>query len=450
MDFLVGLGSPWAVALWAASFAAAVWWVVRQGRVRSLVTVPTYVIAFWFVLPILLQYPFTFSPANALATGIAAFNAYTGQIDRALLVSVLGIAAFALTFAIFPNEPRPNAPALFVARALSAWSHPGLLWSTSLGVVALFLFLSVAGLLGAEGMRNRAMEAPVLRPIFNVAAAILPLLIAIVLLAAAERRRAALWVLACLLLLPALLTGSRGVAFGGVMMYGLTVLGYQSVRGELNTRRVLAALPVAAVVLFLALYLADVRQGQYNILVTAARVGIDLFYGNNFSDLRDFAWLLAYWDGEWLGGRTQLAGLMGFIPALLSPFRTNWSWGRVSTDMVGLGTREVASAHPGLRAGMFGELYLNFGLVGVLLGGLLLGYFVARLHAATRHAVERYSPFEAKLVILAAFTVLNLLANLYITAGFFGVYVVLGVLVTVRIAKGILRAGVPSPSYSER
>jgi len=446
VDALVGFGAPPVVLLWLVACATTAWWVVRQARDRSLVTIPVFVVVFWFFLPILLQYPFTFSPINAVATGVAAFDAYQDQIDRALVVSVAGMAAFAVSYAALPKGARPNSPTTFIARALSAWSHPGLLWVSSLGVILIFAFLSGAGLLGAEGMRARAMETPILRPVFNLAAVVLPVLAAVVLLAASERRKPSLWVLACLLLIPAFLTGSRGVAFGGVMTYGLTVLGYRAVRRDLNARHLVAALPIAALVLFLALYLGDVRGGQYNILVTAATMGVDLFYGNNFSDLRDFAWVLAYWDGELLGGRTQLAGLLGFIPAVFSPFRTNWRWGRVTNEIVGLDNSDVATTHPGLRTGMFGELYMNFDLVGVVLGGLLLGYLAVRLHAATRHAVDHYSPFEAKLVILGAFTALNLLSSLYISAAAFGIYVMVAVLVTLRVAKGIIGASVAAPA----
>jgi oligosaccharide repeat unit polymerase len=448
VDFLVGFGSPSAVIVWIAACGTSVWWLVRQARERTLVTLPAFVVVFWFLLPILIQYPFAFSPVNALLTGPAVFDAYPQQLDRALLISATGVAAFALTYRLLSKRARPNAPTLFIARGLSAWSHPGLLWGSSLAVIALFGFLSLAGLLGAEGMRARALETPVLRPLYNLASTVLPLLIAIALLAAGERRKITLWVLALLLLLPAVLTGSRGVAFGGLLSYAVTVLCYRSLHEGLDARRVGKMLLAAAVILLLVFYLEDVRQGRYNIAATVAGFGFDFFYGNNFSDLRDFAWLLAYWDGEWLGGRTQLAGLLGFVPAILSPFRTYWGWGRVSTDMVGLGTREVASAHGGLRPGTFGELYLNFGLVGVVLGGLLLGYCAVRLHAATRDAVERYTPFEAKLVILAAFTALSLLFNLYVTAALFGVYVVIAALVITRVAKAIIRASVALPAAS--
>jgi hypothetical protein len=51
-------------------------------------------------------------------------------------------------------------------------------------------------------------------------------------------------------------------------------------------------------------------------------------------------------------------------------------------------------------------------------------------------------------VILAAFTALNLVFSLYVTAGFFAVYVVLGVLLAMRLAKGIVRASVAIPAAS--
>jgi oligosaccharide repeat unit polymerase len=440
MDLLVGLGSPAAVFLWVAASLVTFVWLLKQARDGAFVTVQTFVVGFWFLLSILLQYPFTFSPANVAATGPSAYVLYTDHVDTALAVSVVGMAAFALGFGLTSKEPRACAPVSALARGLRAWAHPTLLWASSGAVVLLFLLVFGASLLGGEGLRIRALANPVVRPVYNVVASILPLLIATVMLAASERRDRALWTLVAVLLGLAVLTESRAVAFGGLMSFVLARLGYRSLRGELRVRHAAALLPVAALVFFLMFYIADLRDGRPNVAQTALNFGFHLFYGNNFSDLRDFAWVLAYWDGEPFGGRTQLAGLLGFIPSVLSTFRTQWSWGRVSTDMVGVGTREATSAHPGLRPGVFGEVYMNFGVVGVVVGGLVLGYVVARLYAATKDAVERYDPSSAKLIILAAFAALSLLANVYMTGGFAGIYVVVGALILIRIAKGVLRA----------
>jgi oligosaccharide repeat unit polymerase len=446
VGLIVGVGSWYVVALWAVATVVTLAWLVQQGRTRALVTIPTYLVFFWFFLPVLLQYPFAFSAINALATGVKAYDLYVKQIDRAFLITLAGVIAFALGWAATPRRDRPAAAVTFVARGLSAWSHGFLLWATSIAVGVLFVVLGGAGLIGAEGARALAMAAPVLRPVYNVIQSVLPVLIALVLLMAAERRRTNLWVLGVVLLLLAVLTGARVVVFGGLASAAFVALGYKSLRNELDGKRAIALLPVALVVLLLVFYIGDVREGQYSLAVTAANFGVQLFYGNNFSDLRDFAWILAFWDGEWLAGRTQLAGALGFIPAFLSSFRTEWGWGRVSVEMVGIGFRDTPGSHPGLRPGAFGEPYLNFGLVGVILGGLALGYICVRLYAATRHAVASYAPFHAKLVILAAFTTLGVLFQFYNTGAFFTVYVTVAVLVFLRTCKSILRAGVTAPA----
>jgi oligosaccharide repeat unit polymerase len=323
-----------------------------------------------------------------------------------------------------------------------------LLWISGVAVVALFLLVFGADLAGGAGLRERALGNPIVRPIYNTVYAILPVLIAVTLLTASQQRSFGRWTLVSALLLLAVLTESRGVAFGGLASFVLAMLGYRSLRRELRIAHSVALLPVGAGVFFLMFYLGDLRVGQTDITATASRFGFHFFYGNNFSDLRDFAWVLAYWDGELLGGRTQLAGVLGFIPSVLSSFRTEWSWGRVSTEMVGVGTREATSVHPGLRPGLFGEVYMNFGIVGAIVGGLLLGYVVARLYAATRDAVERYEPAQARLVILAALVGLSLFANLYFTGGFAGLYVVAGALVGVRVVKNVLRASAAASQTS--
>jgi oligosaccharide repeat unit polymerase len=446
VGLLVGVGSPYVVALWVVACGVALWWLVSQGRKGALVTAPTYVVFFWFILPILLQYPFTFSPLNILATGGQAYDLYLKTLDRAFLVSLVGMGAFAAGFAATPKSERPASVVTFVARGLSAWSHGLLLWASGVGVAVLFVVLGGAGLIGLEGARSLAMTVPVLRPIYNIIQSVLPVLVALVLLMAAERRRTNLWVLAGVLLALAVLTGARVVVFGGLASFAFVALGYRSIRQELDGKRAVMLVPAALVVLLLVFYLGDVRAGQYDPLVTTASFGAQFFYGSNFSDLRDFAWILAFWDGQWLAGRTELAGVLGFIPAFLSPFRTEWGWGRVSIEMVGIGFRDTPDAHPGLRPGAFGEPYLNFGIPGVIIGGFLLGYVCVRLHAAAQHAVAAYPPFYAKLALLAVFTSVAALFQFYNTAGFFTVYVGIAVLVFLRACKAIIRASVTAPA----
>lgn len=124
-----------------------------------------------------------------------------------------------------------------------------------------------------------------------------------------------------------------------------------------------------AVALWFTFLLDALRNSNFSISAVVKGFAINMFFGNSFSDTRDFAEVLSFWDGHHFWGKTYLAGVFAFIPRALSSFRDTWSIGVVTATMAGFKTTE----HPGLRVGVFGEAYLNFGLVGVILLGLLFG-----------------------------------------------------------------------------
>jgi hypothetical protein len=126
--------------------------------------------------------------------------------------------------------------------------------------------------------------------------------------------------------------------------------------------------------LFVVIALDALRNGKFSLGAMVSGFGLSVFYGNSFSDTRDFATVLSFWDGHYLLGKTYLAGLLAFVPRFLSTFRETWSYGVVTATMVGFSPKE----HPGLRIGAFGEAYLNFGIAGVALLALFIGA-IARL-----------------------------------------------------------------------
>jgi hypothetical protein len=435
MNRLFGFGSPLATAVWAVSLGIVLAWSLRLLVERRLVTVMSYTVFFFFFLPIILQYPFTFSPINTLAVGLSGFPSYVPHVDPAFLVSTAGMATFVLGAAIAGRRPAPFVPLRFVSAGLRVWSQDTFLWLTSGFNIVLFALLAGAGFLGEGGARNIAQGHPVLRPLYNVAHVILPLTIALDLLVAIGHGRRWIIALAGANFALGLLTGARGVVLGGVFFFALTALAYPSLRRRLPVRTVVKAVPVALVTLLLAFYISDVREGRYNFALTVLTFGGKMFYGNNFSDLRDFAWVRSAWNGELFFGKTQLAGLLAFMPSAISSFRSEWNWGVVTTTLAGLDP----TVTPGLRAGAFGETYFNFGLPGVLIAGLLYGYLTKRLHAATVFAVETREPAEAKLQLLAAFVTANLFAGLLNTAGFYGLYLTIGVLLLLLALDFVVR-----------
>jgi hypothetical protein len=436
MSVLIGFGSPLVTLVWALSMGLVLGWLGRQLIRRRLVSYLSALVFFAFFLPIILQYPFAFSPLNGLTIGGANYANYRAYVDVAFLITMAGFGMLLVGYAATGPRGSEFGPMTLVASGLRAWTQSVFLQLSSVFILLLFGLLFALGLVGAGGARNIAQAIPTLRPLYNIAHILLPLTIALDLYVGLQGRRRAMLALAVVNVGLATLTGARTVALGGLLLFAMAALLHASLLQRLNVSRVLKIIPVGVAILIAALYLGDVREGQYNILRTIATLGIKLFYGNNFSDLRDFAWVRSYWDGTYYLGKTQLAGLLAFIPSAISSFRSEWNWGVITTSIAGLDPL----VNPGLRAGVFGEMFFNFGLPGVLIAGFLYGYVIRRVHNASL-AAARTLPFDrARLRILAGMVTLNLVGGLLNTAGFFGFYITVAVLAGLQLLDYMLRA----------
>jgi hypothetical protein len=435
---LVGLGSPLVAGLWLLCLLLVLGWLTRQLLQHRLVTYLSSTVFFAFFLPIIIQYPFTFSPLNGLTIGAANYANYQSHVDAAFLITTAGFVMLVVGYAATGRRGAEFRLMTVVETGLRVWTQSVFLQLSSILILILFGLLLALGLIGAAGARNIAQTVPAFRPVYNIVHILLPLTIALNLYAGIQAGKRAMLVLALLNVALATLTGTRTAALGGVVFYAMAALVHLSLLRRLRVVTVLKILPVGVALLVFAVYLGDVREGQFNILSTIATLGIKLFYGNNFSDLRDFAWVKSYWDGTYFLGKTQLAGLLGFIPSFISPFRAEWNWGVVTTTIAGLDPL----VNPGLRAGIFGEMYFNFGLPGALIAGFLYGYAIRRVHNASLAAVATMPIGPARLRIFAGMVTLSLIASLLNTAGFFGFYITLAVLVSLPLLDSMVRAGV--------
>ena len=168
-----------------------------------------------------------------------------------------------------------------------------------------------------------------------------------------------------------------------------------------------------------------IRQEELSLSrFTAAPVYV--LFGNNLSELRDFAWMLSAWDHEPLLGTTYASGLLAWIPAFLMPARKEMSWGLFSTGMTGLSS---PAGHPGLRPTVFAEAYFNFGLVGVLVFGLLLGAVFGRAAAFAQRTMELPDPRERCFRLLCVFLYFEFFLRFQQSANYFQSYIELGLLV---------------------
>ncbi|MBO6246295.1 MAG: hypothetical protein J6N55_08470, partial [Anaerovibrio sp.] len=118
-----------------------------------------------------------------------------------------------------------------------------------------------------------------------------------------------------------------------------------------------------------------------------------------------------------LYGKTYIAGLMSFIPRFLSEFRECWAIGVVTASTVGYDPM----MHPGLRISKFGEPYLNFSYMGVVLSGIIYGYFLRKYDLLLKRCMSDNVPI-AKFYSISYFT-MTIIEGLFSSAGFYGVYV---------------------------
>lgn len=174
---------------------------------------------------------------------------------------------------------------------------------------------------------------------------------------------------------------------------------------------------VISMVILIGLYLGSVRAGQYSLGQFFEVLVALLFYGNTFSDLRDFSWVYSHWNHVFWAGKTYLAALGSFVPRFASEFRDTWGLGVVTATVVGFDPH----VHPGLRPGVFGESYFNFGWLGVAAIGLMLGAVFKRVDLDVKESL--ISPKPSMRRAFASTMLIGVAGAIAITAGFSGLYI---------------------------
>lgn len=397
-----------------------IWFVIYyadQFRRWGTLSIGAWLIGFDYYLKIILMYPFAYSREN-MHDVAQKFHIILAHLDQALRISAAG--ALAMLFGILISGTRRTDK---VSRILDSL-HDVLLrgWCNSRGAtVAGGLTLSITVLLLGLGFkpfvaRDMVFDRPDLRPIYNLWSQFVPFA-ALCIGTYGFRVRSALMVAI------AAAIGIAGGLFGGNRTMTVFTLVQLWIMWSMPGRRRSLLLPLGGggALAILGIMISTMRGdgGQHAVQDMS---GLDeLLYGSNFSDLRDFAWILSGLYGHYYHGLTYLAGYLAFVPTFLLDFRYTMAFGRVSTLLAGLDP----SRHGGLRPPLFGELYVNFAYPGVVLGGAAFGVLLGRILGWVSRALEgadrdRYSPYVA---VLTGFTGYNVATTLIFTSGFFYNYV---------------------------
>ena len=382
-----------------------------------------------FVVPVLVLYPFNGSYLNFISVG-ERYLSFDRWVSYAYLITVTGFGCVYLGRGLYRwlGVALPLRLLHLTLERLFENNIKRGLTTYLLVVVTLLLLYFVVQIQVTTGHlfdpRAYFQMHGLWRPFYNLLLVLYPLALVFVGLRLMQwRGRHALVTLADVVGLLLLLAGVPFLGTRGVVLYPLlTLLTFLSFRYRRQVRWGHLG-GVTVLLLLLAILLLGLRSGEVG--ATLGNLGNEIFYGNTFSDTRDFAWVLSFWPGQWLEGKTYLAGLMAFVPREFSDFRNTWGLGIFTTTTLGM----HPAIHPGVRPGTFGEVYFNFGLPGVVVLGTGLGYVLAYVNQAIRRVMEH----SGDVVHAYAHTLSWTLALCFsISLGFAGFYAV--VLVTLALA----------------
>lgn len=381
----------------------------------------SYFFGFNYFLKIVVMYPFAWSAHNIVAT-TSHFEEILVQLDRAFYLTLIGFG-FMLCGIFTAKVTSTRTP--FGCGAVYTVLRLG--WSSGGGIaIGVTLVIGLTVLLFALGFqpfvaRSLVFERTELRPVYNLWSQIIPFIAINTILYGDVRKRWPIIALGVGMALLGVVGGNRTVAILTLMQVAVMV----------SMPRRFANLPLLILgAVGLASTALSISTLRGDSMTTREQIDMlqKLLYGNDLSDLRDFAWILTGLDAVgYYWGKTYIAGYLSFIPTFLFPFREEYGFGRVTPMLAGLDP----AFHSGLRPPIYGEMYVNFGLPGLCLGGFLYGIMVGRImHWIARTLDMPDGPAKPvpQLVVWSGFLVLQIVDCLVFTPSFFGVYVLLGLL----------------------
>lgn len=371
-----------------------------------------------YILPCVLLYPFFSSEMNFLTTGIAYLQ-YASYVEEAFFISLIGYLSILLGKECYLHSRHGYVQFnLFSRIVLTNIQHSAALYFW--GVLCILFFVGVSFLALREGIlfngRGWFLTHPSYRPIGNFMTGIYGLCflyIGIRFLSGIGKK----WDKYLLLVLFVLSFswGARGLTFNtliGLFFY------WCYLNLSVSFKKIFG---VGALILFSVMLLGvfrgqnGIQENAVNSIITA---GMQIFYGNTFSDGRDFAWMLSGFDGTYQMGKTYISGVFSFLPSELFPWRREFAIGPYTLELAGVLNEN--GEHPGLRGGLFFEMFFNFSYIGVIALGSLWGYFLARADQGMRYHVENgRSIINGYIAGLPIF----FLGVLMVSAGSFAMYV---------------------------
>lgn len=406
-----------------------------------------YKVDFWhftiflgYILPFNIIYPFAASDLNYNTIGSKIYL-IQNSVDKAYLITIIGYFFTYVGF-YYHDFTRKNSVLYKISNNINSIFTELMYFSIkskisfriiyffSLFLVMLFLVRVVSIYGFSFHIRAVALSDASLRPLFNfIIMSIVPITVTISIIRYYHNRNKVTLIGVLILVTTLVMSGSRGAIFGPILT--AFVIFIISKRKDIKLSKLIT---VGSLLLILVIYLGELRNGHSSLINAFAVFLPKIFYGNNFSDIRDFAWILTYWDGEYIKGKSYFAALLSFIPRSISDFREIWSISVYTSNLVGLDP----NIHAGLRPGKFGEVYFNFGILGVSVLGFLTGYLLRFTDVKIKIDItENKNVNYIRLYSLTTFY--SLISILFITSSFWKFYILIFIILLGYFSRHILK-----------
>lgn len=372
-----------------------------------------------FILPFGIMYPFAASSMNAMSTG-ADYIKISNYTDEAYLITLCGYLCICCGGLYAKRQiSYTNTYKTFIGRVV--YTNLTKNFAIRFWLILCIIFFLIAILLSIrDGMAFNArgwfLVHPEYRFIGNFFSSIFPLTITYIgyryLCGYKSKLERALLVLT---VLGGVGWGSRGMLFSpflSIFIYWIYI------HKKVSFVKIVFC---GFFVIFGVIVMAILRSGGdiENFALLMEMILANVFYGNSFSDCRDFAWILSgFGENDYKMGSTYISGIFAFLPSSMFEWRRDYAIGPLTLELAGLDNPD--GEHPGLRGGSFFEVFLNFGWFGVLVWGIVLGYLMKKADLWIRFYIDR----NGDVINAYIKTIPIILASFFsVTAGMFGLYV---------------------------
>jgi hypothetical protein len=367
----------------------------------------------WFLLPLIFA-PFAFSPENARSIDPNVLQAVWDKLPLAIELFCLS-GLFFLAGLLFGHAfLRKLFSDIFDAVAIRLLRTAGSWYVICALVVTqfiIFAFLVSQGLVFGKGI-DLGFENTTIRPLLSIWSVLNVFFIVTCSANFICNRNFLNGIIVAMSLILSFATGSRSASLLTLFIVFLIFVSARNLR--------IVIFPIIMISMSVPISIIQYNARGAEITTEGAPTSDDVFnellYGNQFSDVRDFAWILSHFDGNYLYGKTYIAGYSPFIPSALSDFRQKWGWGRWSTETVDLDPL----LHGGLRSGLFSEAYFNFGPLFMLTLAFVVGAVFGALTAWEGDRAANLESFRERVFVgFASFLISSIVVSCVFTSAFY-------------------------------